>query len=222
MTLKNNKKPSLPGDPYDTPIWCIEECVEHVVRRLLGEPSSILEPGAGSGNVIQVVNRGFPSATIDAFDIIKRARWRGCTNAVKGWDFLKHGDAEKDAARWMERYARRNRYNPIQSYGLALGNPPYTLAQEFIERTRLMAEWTIFILRLGFLASGKRAEWWEQYKPHFVFPLPDRPKFTGGQGDSADYGWFVWGPGKVKHTKILWMPLVPKARRIPKRARKTA
>lgn len=71
-------------------------------------------------------------------------------------------------------------------------NPPYGLAQEFIETWRPRVRWSAWLTRLGFLASQKRAAWFTARPPDHVLILPKRPSFTGKGTDSCDYAWVVW------------------------------
>ena len=72
-------------------------------------------------------------------------------------------------------------------------NPPFTLAQEFVAHALLHSRETMMLLRLNFLGSQKRCEWWRNNEPSALFVLSSRPDFTGGGGDSCEYAWFYWG-----------------------------
>ena len=78
-------------------------------------------------------------------------------------------------------------------------NPPFSLAMEFLQKSLLEAQTVIYLLRLNFLGSLKRREFWQQNPPSHVLVLPKRPSFTGGGTDSTEYAWFCWdGFGVVK------------------------
>ncbi len=212
MTAKNIKSKSIALDAYDTPIWTAEECVEHLVVPEVDflKAPLILEPGAGEGNIVGAVRRRFKTATIHAFDIRKNLHWRGVSHGVKGWDFLKCGDANQDVERWLSRFPTQ-----IPDYDLAIGNPPFTFAREWVERCTMLARYTVLLLRQGFMSSAERAIWWKHYRPKLVKILPDRPKFVSGKpGDTADYCWIVWkGQQWSGATTLDWMPTVPLERR---------
>jgi hypothetical protein len=79
---------------------------------------------------------------------------------------------------------------------VVIGNPPYSLAEAFVRRSRSLwpGAQVMFLLRLGFLASAERASLWADAGHPDVYVLPDRPSFTGdGRTDGADYAWYVWG-----------------------------
>lgn len=73
-------------------------------------------------------------------------------------------------------------------------NPPYSLAFEFCQHSVAMSEHVFLLLRLNFLASQKRREWFKAHEPSALFILSERPSFTGnGKTDATDYAWFYWG-----------------------------
>lgn len=75
---------------------------------------------------------------------------------------------------------------------LIISNPPFSLAQEFIGYAIPRANTTIMLLRLNFLASIKRYDWWKNHSPTSLYVLSKRPSFTGEGTDATDYAWFVW------------------------------
>lgn len=79
------------------------------------------------------------------------------------------------------------------TYDLIITNPPFSLAQEFLEKS-LSEGWSIwYLLRLNFLGSKKRSEWWQNKSPTHLLPLSARPSFTNdGNTDATDYAWFGW------------------------------
>lgn len=78
-------------------------------------------------------------------------------------------------------------------------NPPYSLAQEFVEKAHKDADVVIMLLRLGFLESSKRFDFWGEYPVDHLITLSKRPSFTGdGKTDGAGYAYFIWDPqGKL-------------------------
>lgn len=71
-------------------------------------------------------------------------------------------------------------------------NPPYSLAQEFLDKSLCEAPFVAYLLRLNFLGSQKRRAWWQGRLPTHLYALSRRPRFTGKGTDATDYGWFVW------------------------------
>ncbi len=79
-----------------------------------------------------------------------------------------------------------------QKTDLIITNPPFSLAKEFIDHSLKNAKCVIMLLRLNFLASIKRYEWWSSVPPTALYVLSKRPSFTGSGTDATDYAWFVW------------------------------
>lgn len=74
-----------------------------------------------------------------------------------------------------------------------ISNPPYSLAQEFVTKALEDADVVIMLLRLGFLESQVRNEWWQDNSPSSLMVLSQRPSFTDdGKTDGSGYAYFVW------------------------------
>jgi hypothetical protein len=100
-------------------------------------------------------------------------------------------------------------------YSVAISNPPFSLAQEFIDLCLQRATHTVMLLRLNFLSSEKRHEFMTNTRPD-VYVLPNRPSFVGGgKTDSIEYAWFHWHPEASGKLRILG--LTPALDRIPRR-----
>lgn len=78
------------------------------------------------------------------------------------------------------------------SVDLILTNPPFSLAQSFIDHSLKHANTVIMLLRINFLGSVSRYEWWNNNKPTSMYILSKRPSFTGTGTDSIDYAWYAW------------------------------
>lgn len=78
-------------------------------------------------------------------------------------------------------------------------NPPFLLALEFLQKSLREAQTVIYLLRLNFLGSQARKEFWQCNRPSHVLVLSKRPSFIGNGGtDSTEYAWFCWdGMGLV-------------------------
>lgn len=78
-----------------------------------------------------------------------------------------------------------------------LTNPPYNLAQEFVEKAHGEADVIIMLLRINFFESMRRFEFWGKYPPTNLVTLSKRPSFTDdGKTDGAGYAFFIWDPKK--------------------------
>ena len=138
----------------------------------------ILEPSAGNGNIIRALkNRGYTNF-IEAVEL----RDNETDELMKLADEVSICDFLKD-------------YHNTYKYDVIIGNPPYSLAQEFIDKSlELLAPGgrLIFLLRTNFLESKKRFKWWQDKIPSGLYVLSKRPSFTGKGTDATSYSWFIW------------------------------
>jgi hypothetical protein len=87
----------------------------------------------------------------------------------------------------------------LHHFGCIITNPPFSLAEKFVLRSLTMLDphWggdVLMLLRLGFLASKKRRQFWKKNPLTALFILSDRPSFRGEgeQTDKSEYAWFLW------------------------------
>lgn len=141
--------------------------------------SPILEPCAGDGAIVRAVNHwmefhGHATPEWIAYDIKPRADW------------IRHGDG----------------LCLMDDAPMIISNPPFNLAEEFVRSFESIPR-SIWLLRLLFLGSAKRAEWLRRLKPN-VYVLPDRPSFTGnGKTDMTEYAWFEFGETACGRLTVL-------------------
>jgi hypothetical protein len=166
-------------DRYDTPAWCVHRLLEAVDIPV----GRWLEPSAGSGAIRAAVERQPYGGWIQWTEMDIAPRRAGIVEQ----DFL--------AAKFEHTYAGL-------PFRCAIGNPPYRLAEDFARRCVGVADVTVFLLRLNWLAGAKRADWMQRNTPS-IYVLPNRPSFTGGGTDATDYAWFVWRKGVTPEVKIL-------------------
>ena len=87
-------------------------------------------------------------------------------------------------------------------YDVIIGNPPYSLALDFINKSLELLHpggLLIFLLRTNFLESEKRFKWWQEHPLSGLYTLHKRPSFTGRGTDATSYSWFVWERGDRLH-----------------------
>ncbi len=160
MSATNRGAVRREQDHYETPTW-LTEAIIPILR--LYNPSRILEPAAGGGAIVRVLQRSFPDAAIDSGDI------------ATGQDFLVHD------------------YSPTYDliitnppYSLAL-----EFIQRGLELRRTDDAAVCMLLRLNFLGSQSRAVWLRRHTPS-VHVSPRCPSFTGDGTDATEYCWAVW------------------------------
>lgn len=185
MTART-RRPHNPHDFYETPAWCVRAILPH-----LPASSEVLDPCAGNGALLDVLRTEGHDRDSRAIEIDPERRAEA---QRRGHNVHREGDAlALSPGAWA---------NPH----LIIMNPPFSLAQEFVERAlaeRHPRGTVAALLRLGFLASAKRAAFHQAY-PSDVYVLPKRPSFTpDGRTDASDYCWLVWGPGRGGRWQVL-------------------
>lgn len=150
----------------------------------------MLEPGAGSGNIIKTLQK-YGDFSIDAVEIrpeeAQHLQNLGVNVIID--DFLSMDLGKK--------------------YDLIIGNPPFNQAIEFVEKCLGLLKpggRLIFLLRTAFMESDQRFEFWqrEDHQLAGLYTLHKRPSFTGHGTDATSYSWFVWQPGSSRQTiKII-------------------
>jgi len=83
--------------------------------------------------------------------------------------------------------------NQSRTHPTILTNPPFSLAHEFCDHAIRHAPNVFMLLRLNFLGSSKRRDWWLKHPVSAIFIITPRPSFTGKGSDACEYGWFYWG-----------------------------
>ena len=140
----------------------------------------ILEPSAGNGQIVKVLREGGYDNRIDAVEL--RPEERGTLEALA--DNVTIGSFFD--------------YEPDCGYDVIIGNPPYSLALDFINKSLELLHpggLLIFLLRTSFLESEKRFKWWQEHPLSGLYTLHKRPSFTGRGTDATSYSWFVWERG---------------------------
>jgi len=199
-------------DNYETPAWCVRAIWPHV-RPISG---TILEPCAGRGAIVEVLTELYDPRYVYACEI-DRGRATQCANIERPPRWCVCADWLDGSGENIELAASRSsetstdaegiRFNNYSHPRLIITNPPYKLAQEFIERalqvTSPIGGEVAMLLRLNFLGSQKRGAWLVNHVPD-LYVLSERPSFNGnGKTDATEYAWFCWGPKRSGRIHIL-------------------
>lgn len=175
MSATNRGIERKPYDFYATPIDVVENLLNNINLNLYGD--KVLEPGAGNGNIVRVINKLYPSKNVTALEI-RDEEYNNLfphSNEVIIDDFF---NTDK-----------------LGKYSIIIGNPPYSQAKEFIEKSLELLKddgILIFLLRTAFLESRSRYEFWQQHPLSGLYTLSKRPSFTGKGTDATSYSWFIW------------------------------
>lgn len=157
---------------------------------VLPTPSTVLEPAAGRGAIVRRLRTAFERAVILGVEIQPQfqAELEACCDQVKIGDFLTA--------------------DITGTFDLVVTNPPFSLAQPFVEKALTLLKprgVAAFLLRLSFAASVKRYEFFRDHRPSQILLLSQRPKFGGDNIDSCDYAWFVWRMRPSPITEFRWV-----------------
>jgi SAM-dependent methyltransferase len=183
-----------PRDFYNTPAWAVR-----AILPFLPTGGVILDPGCGSGAIMKVLLETIYDSEdrvvgIELDETLAKSAYEATEGDVMNRDFLKEtfgGD----------------------SFDLVIGNPPYSLAMEFVEHSLDLAcgrgGTVAMLLRLPWAASQSRAEF-HRARPADIYVLPKRPSFTpDGKTDATDYAWFVWTPSGGGRWRVLDVEVKP-------------
>ncbi len=186
MSSTNRGGQRSEADNYPTPAW--------PVRRLLEKlplPSGHwLEPGGGDGHIIRAVNAVRSDVTWWTAELREECR-APLVAAVGSPDRVIIGDYLVSPPPAFPGAPPR--------FKVAIGNPPFNLAMDFIEQSLALADCVAMLLRLNFMGSELRWDWMRRY-PADLYVLPNRPSFRGYGSDSIEYAWYVWEEGKKERT----------------------
>lgn len=174
MSATGRSKSRAPWDFYRTPDWLVEAIVPH-----LPYATNVLDPACGDGAILRALQPYYYTIGIDiAPELLQRCE---CDEKHLDSAFATPG---------------------IDDVDLVVMNPPYKLAQEFVEYHVARYRTVAALLRLGFMAGQARAEFLRTH-PFDLYVSPRRPSFTGQGTDASDYGWFIWSPDATSKITIL-------------------
>lgn len=170
-------------DRYYTPPDVAMRCVRWL-SGIVDAPQTVMEPSVGGGAWVAAARQEW-RPTVDVLDIDPGAAGLGM------------GDTSI-CADWLT-------VSPPVRYDLVLGNPPYRHAEAHVRHSIHHARCVAMLLRLGFLASQRRAKLFSEYPLAHVGVLPRRPSFSlNGKTDGSDYAMCVWIDG-VSDTRLHWI-----------------
>lgn len=192
MSATNRGSRRAPNDFYPTPHWCVRALLRSWAH---SAPSgNWLDPCAGAGDIIEAAA---------PFCAPHNVQWHAQDIQLQlkplSVPVLRY---EQDAL--LVQTADYWRKNPLDG---VITNPPFSLAQQFVETYQPLAHVSAWLLRLNFLGSQKRAAFFQNNMPD-IHVLPKRPTFRAdGQTDATEYAWFVWRRVPSSYGRISVIPL---------------
>lgn len=151
-------------DFYETPAWCVDELLSVGGFSDFGD-GVILDAGCGTGAISSRLPKRFPRHTIAGCDIEFRPEFFDrCPDALFfSGDFLK--------------MVLGSGFPSDLKIAAVIMNPPYAIAQEFIEHALTLTQGPVCaLLRLNFLEGEARSKWLRDHVPD-VLVLANRPSF---------------------------------------------
>ena len=196
----------IPDEHYPTPAWLVDRLLEAV--DLPG--GHWLEPSAGDGAIIRAVNARRQDVQWTAVELrpmrsallCAAVDATGKTPAEAYKPPIVHSPQDFLTLPLSPKTVEITRF----AFDVAIGNPPYSLAREFIDRCLCLAAVVVFPLRLNFLGSEARADWFRKIGMPDVFVTPNRPDYSGNGGDSCEYSWMLWNqvqPARAAQVRLL-------------------
>lgn len=184
MAQRHEGKESL--DSFPTPPWATRTFLEHMLggKTELSE-LSCLEPACGQGHMAKVLHEYFK--TVDSSDI--------------------HDYGYGDVADFT------NASHEPNSYDWVITNPPFKLAENFIDEGLKIARRGVAMLtRTVFIESKGRFErLFSQTPPSSFAQYVERVPMVKGRLDrkastATGYGWLIWDKTKTGQTVLEWIP----------------
>ena len=176
-------------DYYATPYQATEMLLDEV--KFSG---NFLEPCVGGGHIVDVIKKYYPDECVYGVDLVDR----GYPNTLVA-DFLKHDFLG-------------------QKFDNVVTNPPYSLAQEFLEKSMEVVNdggKIAMFLKIQFLEGAKRREMFKKYPPKYIYVFSKRqnPWRNGSPVDEKGkpwsstmcFAWFVWEKGFTGEPIVRWL-----------------
>jgi hypothetical protein len=206
MSSHAGRKERVSFDFYPTPPWTVHRLLDRHGRELGIEdrhPLRLLEPNVGDGAIVRAVDAWLVTHP-RACGMNGPHDWtgvelrRGALDLstdldvhVEGQDFRTFDPWEAGLLLEAARYDLEG--TVPERFDLALGNPPFSIAEAIIRRALEVARAVAMLLRLDFLGSADRVPFWAGAAADpWIRVLPDRPSFDGDGTDSSTYAWFLW------------------------------
>jgi hypothetical protein len=183
--MSQRVEPGDSRDDFPTPPWATRALLEHVIGANGLDKLSCLEPACGAGHMAKVLKEYFGEVRCaDAYDY----------GYAPVRDFLSF-PYETNAVDWV------------------ITNPPFRLAEEFVQRSFDVARVGIAVLvRTVFLESvGRYNRLFKNDPPSHFAQFVERVPMVKGRLDekastATGYAWLVWEHGIKDCSKVVWIP----------------
>ncbi len=190
--IKENGGERRENDFYETPL-AFAATVMYNIPCHPGLVKTVLDPGAGNGVWGKALRPWNYTAEITGIDIQPKSELAVDERIYNTWIECDFQTVQTD-----------------QRFDLIMGNPPFKLVHEFVDKSlELLAPQgqLVFLMRLAMLESQKRYKtWWTHSPLRKVMVSPKRISFTGdGKSDDTAYAIFIWQEGYDAKPILDWM-----------------
>lgn len=183
--MSQRVEPRDSPDDFPTPPWATRSLLEYVIGTEEVGTLSCLEPACGEGHMVKVLKEYFCEVHYaDAYDY--------GLGPVR--DFLSY-PYEKNSVDWV------------------ITNPPFRLAEQFVERSLDVARVGVAVLvRTVFLESvGRYNRLFKHNPPSMFAQFVERVPMVKGRLDekattATGYAWLVWEHSTRSDPKVVWIP----------------
>lgn len=172
-------------DFFPTPLWATRALCEHVIK--LGS-CRVWDPACGDGAMVRAL--GEYALAVAGSDVHDYGRGFAVHDFLM--PFMPDGIGASD---WI------------------ITNPPFRLAQEFIQRGLDLAEYGVAMLvRSVFVESiGRYEQLFRPRPPALIAQFVERVPMLKGRLDkdastATSYAWIVWTRETAEQTRFIWIP----------------
>lgn len=175
-----------PKDPNE---WYVEPtwCNDVLFTQVPFRARTILDPAAGMCRVPEAASRaGYQAAATDK--VVRRPGVQECNFLYEDPD--------------------------LPSGYAVVSNPPFSIADTFVQRSLALAEEVAMLLPLTWLAGAQRARWLRKTPLRQVLVLTPRPSMPPGVaieagekpgGGKVDFAWMVWDTDYLGTPQFGWL-----------------
>tara|TARA_Y100001934_G_C12117881_1_gene661664 strand:+ start:120 stop:803 length:684 start_codon:yes stop_codon:yes gene_type:complete len=183
MAQRHEAKDSL--DDFPTPPWATRALLEHVLKHENTTKMSCLEPACNKGHMSRVLKEYF--FEVESSDV--------------------HDYGYGSVKNFLNNSYKKNSFDWI------ITNPPFRLAEEFLNKANYIASTGIALLaRTVFLESvGRYDRIFKNNPPAYFAQFSERVPMVKGRLDkkastATGYAWFVWKLKVQQEPKLIWIP----------------
>jgi hypothetical protein len=181
--MSQRHESNLSLDDFPTPPWATRALLEHVLKKEGLSDKSCLEPACGRGYMAKALMESF--GTVNSLD-------------VHDYGFGDVGDFLKDE---------------IDKTDWTITNPPFKLAEEFINKSlEISREGVAILTRTVFLESiGRYNRLFTVRPPTILAQFAERVPMVKGRVDpkattTTGYAWMIWKKECFADTRLVWIP----------------